>query len=63
MALQQNTIDHLNKTIRFTIDMWTTGLITDRELAKAIAEINAEYVAHSPANGEIDPNTGLRYGA
>ena len=59
MALQQVTINHLNKTMQQVTDMWLVGLITDREFAKAVAGINAEYEEHPPTKDEIDPNTGL----
>ena len=60
MALAQVTVDHIHKTIQQVTDMWSAGLITDREFAKAIARVNTEYEENPATANEIDPNTGLK---
>jgi len=52
---------HSHAAIRRYVTMWSSGLITDREFAMQIAFIHNDDFRNPPADGDVDPNTNLRY--
>ena len=62
--MQQSNLDAVHNLMADKVQLWASGLITDRELANALAILAEGFTAHA-ANivGLIDPATGLRYQA
>jgi hypothetical protein len=59
---QQTTAETAHTIIQRYVTMWSAGLITDRELAEHISYVQTDFFCIAPADGDVDPNTGLRYG-
>ena len=56
----QHTMRELNQGINVHIQLWTDGLITDKEITAYFAKLNARF-ARINVRGLIDPTTGMRY--
>ena len=57
--MNQDDLNAFHGAICNLMQMWVDQLITDLELAKAMAKIFSPALADF--DGLIDPNTGLRY--
>ena len=61
MLGQQTTAEIAHTIIQRYVTMWSSGLITDRELAEHVSHVQTEFFCIAPADGDVDPNTNLRY--
>ena len=67
--MKQSNLEAVHNGIAETVQLWASGLITDREFAAFMAEIHADFKAYANPTatkqnlfvGLLDPNTGLRY--
>lgn len=62
MKINSQNLDAVHEHITNTVQLWASGLVTDREFVAELAKVSESFAAReSELSGLHDPNTWLQY--